>query len=40
MSAVIEQDSMACYIYTVFCWDNSCYRAKLENYEPTAKMRC
>ena len=38
MSAVIERGSMARYIYTVFWRDNSCYRAKLENYESIAKM--
>ena len=39
MSAVVEQDSMARYIYAVFWWDNSCYRTKLGNHESIAKMR-
>ena len=39
MSATIECGSKARYIYATFCGSGSYYRAKLENYEPIAKMR-
>ena len=39
MSAVIERGSMARYIYAVFLRIRLLLTAKLENYEPIAKMR-